>query len=84
MDTIRILETIRDGAIGGLTFGMYHYYISMKMLQSHNEKIELQRQKYIEAHAKDINELHAMLRQRNVGLKQSQQQTRLFEVYSNM
>lgn len=32
-----ILKTILQGAIGGITFGMYHHYVSMKMIEENNE-----------------------------------------------
>jgi hypothetical protein len=40
MDTLKKnIKTIAQGALGGLTFGMYHMYISLKQIEEHNEKM---------------------------------------------
>ena len=40
------MNFIIEGFIGGLTFGMYHSYISMKQIKEHNEKIEKQQNEF--------------------------------------
>jgi hypothetical protein len=34
--------TLLEGAIGGLTFGIYHAYITQKMMTEHNAKLKRQ------------------------------------------
>ena len=55
-----ILKTIIQGAIGGITFGVYHHYVSMKMIEENNEKqkkmtSEAER-KYADTHSTIQNE----------------------------
>ena len=37
-----------NGVLGGLTFGMFHNYISMKQIQLNNKNIETQRQQFLD------------------------------------
>ena len=39
-------STIMNGCIGGLTFGMYYQYITLKQIKEHNEKIEKQQNEF--------------------------------------
>jgi len=34
-----IFKTIFHGALGALTFGIYHHIISMRQIKEHNKKI---------------------------------------------
>lgn len=34
----KIIETIIYGALGGLTFGMFHMYITLKQIEEFNNK----------------------------------------------
>jgi hypothetical protein len=36
---MNILMTIFNGALGALTFGIYHHIISMRQIEEHNKKI---------------------------------------------
>ena len=35
---MNILQTILEGALGGLTFGIYHSYVSQREMKKFNEK----------------------------------------------
>lgn len=35
---MNILQTILEGALGGLTFGIYHHYVTMREIKKFNEK----------------------------------------------
>lgn len=35
---MNILKTIFDGMLGGLTFGIYHYIVSMRQIEDNNKK----------------------------------------------
>lgn len=37
---MNILQTILEGALGGLTFGIYHHCVSMREMRKFNEKWE--------------------------------------------
>lgn len=37
---MNVLQTIIEGMLGGLTFGMYHYYVSQRELKKTNDKWE--------------------------------------------
>jgi hypothetical protein len=41
---MNLLQTILEGALGGLTFGIYHSYVSMREMKKFNEKVEKERQ----------------------------------------
>jgi hypothetical protein len=41
-----MLQTICQGALGALTFGVYHHIVSMKAIETHNEKMKLQQEKH--------------------------------------
>ncbi len=41
------LETILNGALGGLTFGIWTAYISHHQIQKFNEEFEDRRKKYL-------------------------------------
>lgn len=35
-----IIKTILEGMLGGLTFGIYHHYVSMREIEKFNKKWE--------------------------------------------
>jgi hypothetical protein len=35
---MNIIQTILEGALGGLTFGIYHHYTTMREMRKFNEK----------------------------------------------
>lgn len=41
-----ILKTIFQGALGALTFGIYHHIISMRQIEENNKKIMDRMKKY--------------------------------------
>lgn len=41
-----ILKTIFQGALGALTFGIYHHIISMRQIEENNKKIMDRIKKY--------------------------------------
>ena len=42
------LKTISQGALGAMTFGAFHQYTTNKIMELHNEKIELQHQTFMD------------------------------------
>jgi hypothetical protein len=38
-----IIQTIVYGVLGSLTFGTFNYYLSMKVMEMHNKKLEQMR-----------------------------------------
>jgi hypothetical protein len=38
----KLLTTLAQGALGGLTFGIYHAYVSHKMIAENNAKVKRQ------------------------------------------
>jgi hypothetical protein len=38
----KLWTTLLEGAIGGLTFGIYHAYVSQRMMTEHNAKLKRQ------------------------------------------
>ena len=51
------LKTIGQGALGAMTFGIYHQIVTNKMMELNNEKMELKQKIYIDNHNREINEL---------------------------
>jgi len=45
LDTIK---TLAQGALGGLTFGMYHSYVTNNMMEEFNKENTLKNQKWLE------------------------------------
>ena len=39
---MNFIQTILEGALGGLTFGFYHHYVTMREVRKFNEKMENQ------------------------------------------
>jgi hypothetical protein len=46
--THETLKTICQGALGGITFGVYHHYTSNKMMELNNEKIKIQQKCFMD------------------------------------
>jgi hypothetical protein len=38
----KFLTTLAQGVIGGLTFGIYHAYVTERMMEEHNAKLRRQ------------------------------------------
>ena len=54
-----IFKIIWQGALGGLTFGVYHQYTTNKMIELNNEKVEIQHKYFMdkmENNYKSLNE----------------------------
>ena len=45
LDTIK---TLAQGTLGGLTFGMYHFYVTNNMMEEFNKENRLKNQKWLE------------------------------------
>ena len=52
-----ILKTIGQGTLGAMTLSAYHQYTITKIMDLHNQKLELQHKYFTEQHKTDINEL---------------------------
>jgi hypothetical protein len=52
-----LLKTISEGALGGITFGIYHQYTTNKIMKLNNEKIEIQHKFFMDKHKKDTIEM---------------------------
>ena len=50
------LKTIGQGALGAMTFGIYHQIVTNKMMELNNEKMELKQKFYIDNHNREIIE----------------------------
>jgi hypothetical protein len=37
----KLLKTLAQGALGGLTFGIYHAYVTERVIAEHNAKLKL-------------------------------------------
>jgi hypothetical protein len=42
MDNNKFVRTLAQGALGGITFGIYHAYVSHKMMEENNAKLQRQ------------------------------------------
>jgi hypothetical protein len=55
------LKTIIEGALGGITFGIYHQYTTNRKMEVNNEKIDLQYKYFMDRmenqHKKDMIEM---------------------------
>ena len=56
-----IFKIIWQGALGGLTFGVYHQYTTNKMMELNNEKVEMQHKYFMDKmenqHKKEMIEM---------------------------
>ena len=56
------IKTIAQGALGSMTFGIYHQFTTNKLMELNNEKVEIQTKYFIDKmetqHNKEINELN--------------------------
>ena len=57
------LTTIAQGAISGLTFGIYGQYISNKKMEINNNKMDKQMQEYKEEYMKEHDKQMAEIRE---------------------
>ena len=48
--TTKNIQTVIDGCLGGLTFGIYHSIVTQRQLEDFNKKIELERKILYEKH----------------------------------
>jgi len=51
------LKTIIEGALGAMTFGIYHQYTTNKIMKLNNEKIEIQYKFFMDKHKKEMMEM---------------------------
>ena len=40
------IKTIFQGALGALSFGMYHHYVTNKMMEEHNKQQDLKMKEF--------------------------------------
>jgi hypothetical protein len=52
-----IIKTICHGALGGLTFGMFHKYQTDKQMKLHNEQMELHNKQMKIKHQQAMNRI---------------------------
>jgi hypothetical protein len=67
--TIKNIQTIIDGALGGLTFGIYHGIVTQRQLEEFNKKMELERKEFREKYNLVYKEDMKMLLERIEKLK---------------
>ena len=57
-----ILKTISQGALGAISFGIYHQFVTNKKMEMNNQNIELSHKYYIDKlnleHKNEIDELN--------------------------
>ena len=53
-----IFKIIWQGALGGLTFGVYHQYTTNKMMELNNEKVEIQHKYFMDKMENDYKSLN--------------------------
>ena len=57
-----ILKTISQGALGAISFGIYHQFVTNKKMEMNNQNIELLHKYYIDKlkleHKNEIDELN--------------------------
>ena len=46
--SVETLETIAQGALGGMTLGAYHQYTTNKKIELNNEKVKIQQQYFMD------------------------------------
>ena len=55
------LKTISQGALGAMTFGVYHQYTTNKIMELNNEKVEIQHKYFMDKmenqHKKEMIEM---------------------------
>jgi hypothetical protein len=51
------MHWILDGALGGLTFGIYHAYITEQQIKTHNAKMETLSKQYLKEY-KSISNIY--------------------------
>ncbi len=54
--TTKNIQTIIDGALGSLTFGIYHSIVTQRQLEEFNKKMDLERKILYEKHNLDYKE----------------------------
>lgn len=52
--TTKNIQTVIDGCLGGLTFGIYSSIVTQRQLEEFNKKIELEKKILYEKHKEDI------------------------------
>ena len=67
--TTKNIQTIIDGALGGLTFGIYHGIVTQRQLEEFNKKMELERKEFREKYNLVYKEDMKMLLERIEKLK---------------
>jgi len=50
-------KTVGQGALGAMTFGAYHQFVTNKIMDLNNEKLELKQQYYNDKHNQEMKEL---------------------------
>ena len=51
------LKTMGQGALGAMTFGMFHQFTTNKIIEINNEKIRLEQEQMRNEHNRQISEL---------------------------
>lgn len=65
MNRVDIFDTIKtmcQGALGGLTFGMYHAYITHKKMDEFNKEMTCKQDKFYKEQNDRIKELNELLK----------------------
>jgi len=55
--SVETFKTIGQGALGAMTFGAYHQFVTNKIMELNNENINLQQKYYIDKHNLEMDEL---------------------------
>lgn len=48
--TAKNIQTVIDGTLGGLTFGIYHGIVTQRQLEEFNKKMDLERKEFYKKH----------------------------------